>query len=334
MPLGLIIPLNADSVPDKWQAFTAPNGKMIVGAGSSYAIGATGGGSFSENRNTTSNGAHLGSIHGITSQFDGVDGTYVEVSGTTTGGAHAHDVGVSYDVPRRKIQMIKNIQKTDRLPINAVIPSIGEVKTASNILAGEYLQADSSVGQVSETKESVVGMAGAHRHPTGVYVRIKESEGNNVVNFPQKGEHNNGTLALTASANLKRILLSLWSSATKRLPISPNMIAMWEGTTAPDGWKLCDGTLSTPDLRDYFIMPCAAGSESVTQAGNNTVIYSITISHNAPHGHSGIVKGVYEGAPQSNPNVNSADWDHSHSIPEQVQSWIPAYYALTFIMAA
>jgi hypothetical protein len=40
--------------------------------------------------------------------------------------------------------------------------------------------------------------------------------------------------------------------------VPSGVIAMWSGTTIPTGWKLCDGTNGTPDLRDKFIIGSSA----------------------------------------------------------------------------
>lgn len=36
--------------------------------------------------------------------------------------------------------------------------------------------------------------------------------------------------------------------------IPPGLIAMWSGTTVPEGWVLCNGENNTPDLSDKFIV--------------------------------------------------------------------------------
>jgi hypothetical protein len=49
-------------------------------------------------------------------------------------------------------------------------------------------------------------------------------------------------------------------------------IAMWTGAIAdiPSGWTLCDGTDSTPDLRERFIQGAANGVEAGATGGSAT----------------------------------------------------------------
>jgi microcystin-dependent protein len=65
------------------------------------------------------------------------------------------------------------------------------------------------------------------------------------------------------------------------------MITMWSGSIAsiPAGWLLCDGTSSTPDLRDRFIV--GAGSTYAVNAtgGANTV--TLTTDQIPSHTHTG-----------------------------------------------
>ena len=48
--------------------------------------------------------------------------------------------------------------------------------------------------------------------------------------------------------------------------VPSGVIVMWSGTTIPSGWALCDGTNSTPDLRNRFIV----GANDVSQAATTT----------------------------------------------------------------
>lgn len=54
--------------------------------------------------------------------------------------------------------------------------------------------------------------------------------------------------------------------------IQTGMIVMWSGTIAniPTGWVLCDGTNSTPDLRDKFIIGAAADDGGVAKTNVET----------------------------------------------------------------
>lgn len=68
----------------------------------------------------------------------------------------------------------------------------------------------------------------------------------------------------------------------------PGIIIIWSGFIAdiPLGWKLCDGTLSTPDLRDKFTRGIPnAGTNPGGTGGASTV--TITTGNMSSHLHSG-----------------------------------------------
>jgi hypothetical protein len=77
------------------------------------------------------------------------------------------------------------------------------------------------------------------------------------------------------------------------------MIMMWSGSigTIPSGWLICDGTNSTPDLRNRFVVG-AGSTYAVNAIGGNAD--SIVISHShtfagdalAPHSHSYNTKSI------------------------------------------
>jgi len=63
------------------------------------------------------------------------------------------------------------------------------------------------------------------------------------------------------------------SALTGIVSIPSGLIAMWSGTNAniPSGWNLCDGNNGTPDLTDRFILGRAAGTNTGSTGGANTV---------------------------------------------------------------
>lgn len=72
-------------------------------------------------------------------------------------------------------------------------------------------------------------------------------------------------LESTVGASVTTLKDSAGTPAASSTPdtsgIPSGLIVMWSGTlaTIPDGWYLCDGSNSTPDLRDRFIYGASAG---------------------------------------------------------------------------
>ncbi len=147
--------------------------------------------------------------------------------------------------------------------------------------------------------------------------------------------------------------------------IQTGMIVMWHGLIAniPTGWALCDGTNSTPNLTDKFIVGAAAdsggaaktfieGTYEQTGGSNDAVVVTHTHTGNTSH-HGGHVHGytrydqllVQSGSDtpcwfgQRTVNTNTGG-AHSHSFTTNAPSGasdgvnknIPEYYALAFIM--
>lgn len=87
---------------------------------------------------------------------------------------------------------------------------------------------------------------------------------------------------VSASTASTVVQMSSLISASTASTVPIGIISLWYGSVAtiPGGWKLCDGTNSTPDLRDRFVM--GAGSTYIVNAtglfttGTSTTIYNYT----------------------------------------------------------
>ena len=147
------------------------------------------------------------------------------------------------------------------------------------------------------------------------------------------------------------------------------MIMMWSGASSaiPNGWKLCDGTDSTPDLRGRFIVGASAaggggyqvnatgGNESITLSTANLPAHTHddgTLSTNTTGSHthsytrssgSSTFDNDEDHAARANSDTSSttgSNGDHSHTISGNTGSTgsgstidiRPKYYALCYIM--
>lgn len=127
-------------------------------------------------------------------------------------------------------------------------------------------------------------------------------------------------------------------------PVPRGGIIMWSGVfgSVPDGWQLCDGTNSTPNLSDRFIVSNGptysigdqGGTDNVTLTVNQMPSHTHTIlgqsggdnnDNNNEQRFAGGDKGVTENAfffqTESQPKGQDQPFDNR-----------PRYYALAFIM--
>lgn len=151
---------------------------------------------------------------------------------------------------------------------------------------------------------------------------------------------------------------SFGTTSTGTIPIGG--IIMWSGSIAsiPTGWKLCNGSNGTPDLRNKFVLGATNdGSDStypgisVSQSGGSANAVVVSHSHTAtttispnPHGHTvnAFTTGSTDegsgddGGAASTDNTSPTTLTASTSIaPEGVigtNANLPPYYALAYIM--
>jgi hypothetical protein len=176
-----------------------------------------------------------------------------------------------------------------------------------------------------------------------------------------------GTLDVTGSFKLDgtagasgQVLLSAGSATpTWGSAIPSGVIVMWSGTiaTIPSGWYLCNGSNSTPDLRNKFIVGAyqdSSGTAYTTITGSNTQTGgtkdAIVVSHthtatvtDPGHSHtattlSGTNVNGNPGAQLGSGNTGTATTgitvSNSTTGSSGTDQNLPPYYALAYIMKA
>jgi microcystin-dependent protein len=147
------------------------------------------------------------------------------------------------------------------------------------------------------------------------------------------------------------------SNITGIVSIPAGIIVMWSGTTIPSGWALCDGTNSTPDLRNRFIVGANDASKTgiTTQTGpgfnvttgviddtyepgdiGGETSHQLTVAELAAHTHTEQYNVNSSGQDQagsgSGDNDNTSTQNSGSTGEDNYHENRPPYYALAFIM--
>ena len=116
--------------------------------------------------------------------------------------------------------------------------------------------------------------------------------------------------------------LSGWPTTFKA-----GMIILWSGSVSaiPYGWRLCDGSEGTPDLRDKFIIGAGSTYNPADTGGNITHTHTATQpahTHGQPPG-LGTQAGI---------NISTTLTTAQPAITVQSTNHLPPYFALAYIM--
>ena len=166
----------------------------------------------------------------------------------------------------------------------------------------------------------------------------------------------------SAATNTTQLATTAFVQTALSAAFTSGMIIMWSGTiaTIPSGWVLCNGSNSTPDLRNRFVIGAHTDSAGVaysTVTGSNTTSGgtkdAVVVSHthtatvtDPGHLHSFVATQQTSGTNLSggsaavNPSVtsNTATAVTGISVTNSTEGSsatnanLPPYYALAFIM--
>jgi hypothetical protein len=163
-----------------------------------------------------------------------------------------------------------------------------------------------------------------------------------------------GTGATTAATARTNLGLAIGTDvAAQAYSVPAGGIIMWSGSVAsiPTGWYLCDGSNSTPDLRDRFVVG-AGSTYSVAASGGSKDAIIVSHSHTATVTDPGHAHTAYysagPGSGQKYPIASISNTASGGGATSSVATGItvsnsttgvsgtnanlPPYYALAFIM--
>lgn len=150
------------------------------------------------------------------------------------------------------------------------------------------------------------------------------------------------------SSNIQTQLNAITSDITQlntdvAAAVPSGMIMMWSGASnaIPSGYVLCDGTNSTPDLRDRFVV--GAGSTYAVGATGGSASVTLTTAQLPAHTHTYTDSNVLQ---QSLPSggididFNNTTWDPNGLLNKTTGSTgsgsshenRPPYYSLCYVM--
>ena len=164
----------------------------------------------------------------------------------------------------------------------------------------------------------------------------------------------------SAATNTTQLATTAFVQTALSAAFTTGMIMMWSGTiaTIPTGWVLCNGSNSTPDLRNKFVIGAhsdTAGVAYSTVTGSNTTSGgtkdAIVVSHthtatvtDPTHTHGGADVALGAGAsiyaqgggfasPGALPSASTGiSVSNSTEGSSGTNANLPPYYALAFIM--
>jgi hypothetical protein len=98
----------------------------------------------------------------------------------------------------------------------------------------------------------------------------------------------------TAATNTTQLATTAFVQTALASAFTSGMIMMWSGTiaTIPTGWVLCNGSNSTPDLRNRFVIGAHSDTTGVaytTVTGSNTTSGGTKDAVNVSHTHTATV---------------------------------------------
>jgi len=157
---------------------------------------------------------------------------------------------------------------------------------------------------------------------SGLQVAANEKHGHSTFNSRGETAVNQTTVvAFNTTSNDPPYHEIIWVKSDGTNDIADDMICMWETITPPASWQECNGTSSSPDLRNKFLKGAAAlGDSGGTGGSSDAHTHTQTAVHNHTQ-NSHVHTAVNSTGPDNTANLSTfgsgtspATSDHRHSV--------------------
>lgn len=172
----------------------------------------------------------------------------------------------------------------------------------------------------------------AHSHSCTYGTVSDYSRANNGSWVVSAHKHSSSSIGNTSGGGLASTTVT-WSSVNQEPPyhevifIKPDnvdgadldsgIIAHFNGSSVPSGWYYCNGSNSTPDLRNKYLKGAAASSDAGGTGGGTSHSHTITHTHTeSSHTHSGTTGAVSDsfGGREDGGVDNCGSVSHTHTV--------------------
>lgn len=350
--------ITSATIPSGWSQYTGFSGKFVMGTATQSEVGstATATGNVLVSITTSTSGSHAYFLNpSLRASFQyGNLGGAPQTTGrqaVATSGNHSHTgayINCSQAMPNTVA--ISAIATTDQtllvLPPNSIV--FRKIKPTSSGYSAYRPSGNGffyGASQRAWTDRTGLGTGSGDTTAAGVHNHLETNS------FQYHGANSNwsstsihidsGSHTHTISANLAATLrskeLKAWTSSQEE-PIEYGMIIMYGGslTNLPAGWRICNGTLGTPDMVGYFIGYTSAEIHdnyisTTTQVNIHNLSATIATS-TWNHSHRGNSTAFYP----HNGNHGNMDVSHAHTISGSTFSsfatdYAPAHTKIAFI---
>jgi hypothetical protein len=272
----------------------------VVAGGGNRQIQFNDGGTFGAHNKLTYNKSFAGNAGLLSASYFSSIGinsnTIIATSANISTGAVSGNLVVGQDL------LVGDEIVAGRITVNQTANVTGNLNVTGFITASTPI-ANTTNAQVATT----AFVAGAINNAVVSKANINSPAFTGIPTAPTANISSAGSTQIATTEYVKALVNETVISPVSGSVIPSGVIVMWSGSqsTIPAGWKLCDGTSGTPNLRDRFVIGAGSAYNVAATGGSaNAVVVS----------HSHTANSTFTGASLPTHTHTVTDYGHSHGV--------------------